>query len=399
MPSTRAALEREVTADAAARRNHLEAESSTTPQEGAGNATVTIDEQIAQARQRRNALEKQRELDALNAEIERLQTRPREEPAMANNTRNVEDFLESVESEVSTPTTSSKRTREEFETTAYRSFLKPDILRDYYGKSVRDHREWVRDAEVTFRRCPRYFQHDEEKILFSMASLKGNPKELWFNEEGQHPAIQWTWATYTQWLLNLIEDPVNRQITVAQQYREAEQKPSQGIREFEAYLSSLEAQLPVYTQEQLVMHLFTRLKPSLRQEIVQIGNIPTTRDTLLSAGTRLENNHKKHSGTPSKPGRIHNALPTRDGKGKDNSNPNIDGRQNRPTEGRMGQGNNSPANIECYNCKRKGHIAINCRLPKAADKLEANRTPIGNVNQPSGKDEPSGKKQRRRGRE
>jgi hypothetical protein len=391
MPSTRAGA-------AATQRSPVEAESSVTPQINVDNATVGIEEQIAQAQRVRDALLKQRELDRINADIERLRSGAVEEPIVANNNR-VNQFLDTMDSEASTPSTSTKRTRDDFESAAHRSFLKPDTLRDYYGKSVRDHREWVRDAEITFRRCPRYFLKDQDRILFSMASLRGTPKELWFNEEDQHPVDEWTWPSYTDWLLNLIEDPINRQITVAQLYREAEQKPTQGIREFEAYLSSLEAQLPVYTQEQLVMHLFTRLKPSLRQDIVQIGNIPTTRDTLLSAGTRLENNHKKHSGGGSKPGRTHNALPIREATGNESSKSNTNGRHNQSSERKTEQGYNNHANLECFNCGKKGHISTNCRSPRVNDKSEANRTPVGNVNQPSGKDEPSEKRQRRRGKE
>ena len=92
------------------------------------------------------------------------------------------------------------------------------------------------------------------------------------------------------YLLNLVEDPVNRQLHNAQAYTEAVQKSGQSVHAFAAYLSTLEAQLPPYNEEHLVMHLFTKLRPEIRKALSNYQDLPNKRDSLVALAARLENN-------------------------------------------------------------------------------------------------------------
>ena len=50
----------------------------------------------------------------------------------------------------------------------YRKTLKPSSLEKYEGKSLREYRDWTRDAETCFRLTPYNFETDESKILYVM---------------------------------------------------------------------------------------------------------------------------------------------------------------------------------------------------------------------------------------
>ena len=54
-----------------------------------------------------------------------------------------------------------------------------------------------------------------------MQSLKGNPKEQWHNERVQVPVIANSWEYFTNFLLDKVEDPVNRQLNINQEFTDA----------------------------------------------------------------------------------------------------------------------------------------------------------------------------------
>ena len=62
---------------------------------------------------------------------------------------------------------------------------------------------------------------------------------------------------------------------------------------FDAYLTSLEAQLPPFTESQRTFALMTRLRPELQETIIRIGVLPVDRNALLSLAARLETTTKR----------------------------------------------------------------------------------------------------------
>ena len=69
----------------------------------------------------------------------------------------------------------------------YRKILKPSSLEKYKGKSLREHRDWTRDAKTYFYLTPYNFETDESKILYIIQYLKGDAKEFWYNYEREYP--------------------------------------------------------------------------------------------------------------------------------------------------------------------------------------------------------------------
>ena len=107
------------------------------------NIRMALDEQIAQATQTRDRLRKQRQLENINREIAAL-----EQGHRAGSNVEPNPLLE-------THATGSKRPSDEALIRASkRRNIKPKELPEYHGKSRREHREWMRDANVAFALTP-----------------------------------------------------------------------------------------------------------------------------------------------------------------------------------------------------------------------------------------------------
>ena len=146
-------------------------DSSDESESGDSNICMALNEQIARATQTQDCLRKQRQLENINQEIVALEQGHQAESDVEPNPP------------IKIHTTGLKRPSDEVLIQASkRRNIKPKKLPEYHGKSRREHRKWVHDADVAFALTLWNFYDDEEKILWAMKSLKGDPKEQWHNE-------------------------------------------------------------------------------------------------------------------------------------------------------------------------------------------------------------------------
>ena len=87
-------------------------------------------------------------------------------------------------------------------------------LKKYHDKIIKEHKEWIRDVKISFQNISWHFESDEKKILYCMIYLKSESKKLWFNHEETMSAVQQMWFNFINFLLNLIENSMNRSIDV-----------------------------------------------------------------------------------------------------------------------------------------------------------------------------------------
>ena len=147
---------------------------------------MALDEQIAQATQTQDRLQKQRQLENINQEIAALKQGHRAESDVELNP-SLEIYAKGL-----------KRPSDEVLIRASkRRNIKPEKLPDYHGKSRREHCEWVRDANVAFALMPWNFQDDMERIIWAMQALKGDPKEQWHNKCTRDPVVTQSWDILT----------------------------------------------------------------------------------------------------------------------------------------------------------------------------------------------------------
>ncbi len=158
---------------------------------------------------------------------------------------------------------------------------------------IRKHREWIYDVKILFQNIFWHFESDEKKILYCMIYLKSESKKLWFNHEETMSAAQQMWFNFIDFLLNLIENSMNRSINVTQQYMNASQRSNQMIQTFAAHLSTLKHQLSLYSNEHKWTHLFIKLRSELCVIITNVQSISITWDALINLVARLKTNLQK----------------------------------------------------------------------------------------------------------
>ncbi len=123
-----------------------------------------------------------------------------------------------------------------------------------------------------------------------MIYLKNESKKLWFNHEETMSATQQMWFNFINFLLNLIENLMNQDIDVTQQYTNTSQRSNQMIWMFAAHLSILKHQLSLYNDEHKQTHLFIKLKSELRMIITNVQLISIIWDVLINFVAWLKTN-------------------------------------------------------------------------------------------------------------
>jgi hypothetical protein len=268
-----------------------------------------------------------------------------------------------------------------------RLVIKPSGMSQYFGRSQSEHRQWVREAETKFRQSPPYFVTDKDKILFTMDSLRGEPANIWFPYEKENRVTEEgpTWEFYTQFLLDLVKDPANRKIDDAQEYADARQREGQSAQAFHSYLQTLEARLPPYTEEQLVINYFTKIDARTRKHFLDQPNLPVIRSALVQLAQRFENNRREGPGSQGK-GKFKKDKPEKkpEPPRSRSSGPSAQSQTNSSIEKRK--------SLKCFGCGGD-HYKNKCPNRNASG---VNQTEIGSTEQEAGKAKASQNPLRRR---
>ncbi|ELR03502.1 hypothetical protein GMDG_01253 [Pseudogymnoascus destructans 20631-21] len=112
--------------------------------------------------------------------------------------------------------------------------------------NVGEHNEFITSCELAFRLEP-LARTDEFRCDFAATWLEGEPRDAWLRHE-KEPNFQKTWKEFKRFLLDLVQDPVNRTISMVMKYEEARQRSSQLAQAFATYLETLEAEMPAYSE-------------------------------------------------------------------------------------------------------------------------------------------------------
>ncbi len=203
-----------------------------------------------------------------------------------------------------------------------------------------------------------------------MIYLKSESKKLWFDHEETMSAAQQMWFNFINFLLNLIEDSMNRGIDVTQQYANASQRSDQMIRTFAAHLSTLKHQLSLYSDEHKRAHLFIKLRPELRVIITNVQSISITRNALIDLVARLKTNLRKEHVLSSKRLRdedLHDRdrvnKKTHSKRKKSHRSTKLDSLSKMSSHALSCYSKNL-FNITCYICNRKNHYSTDCKVEK-----------------------------------
>ncbi|KAL2037831.1 hypothetical protein N7G274_009305 [Stereocaulon virgatum] len=181
--------------------------------------------------------------------------------------------------------------------------LRPEKLRPYYGNSEGEHIRWFADAEIIFLLSPEYFTTERAKILYCMQSLEGDAATQWRLYFRKDRVDEYSFEDFSRFLLDMVADPVKRRLLAYDRYCNTKQQPGQMVLAFEAYLEELEAHMVPLPEEFRVNMFLSGLRSELKSKILSIGNVPTTRESLLALAMMQEKNLERYQPTPRSSGK------------------------------------------------------------------------------------------------
>jgi hypothetical protein len=171
--------------------------------------------------------------------------------------------------------------------------IKFDKIFLYHDKSIKKHRDYVKNLTTIFRLISNDFSTKNFKIVYVMQSLAEKSKKTWYRFEKQYLDHEYIFKKYCEHLFDLIENFVNRHLHHAQFFSNAKQKKKQSMQAFDAFLNSLESQLTSYIEKQRIIHLFIKLRSKLRAALTNYQNLFIIKKELLILTNRLKNNMNK----------------------------------------------------------------------------------------------------------
>ena len=243
-------------------------------------------------------------------------------------------------------------------------------LKKYHDKIIREHREWIRDVKISFQNIFWHFESDEKKILYCMIYLKSESKKLWFDHEETMFTAQQTWFNFINFLLNLIENLMNWDIDVTQQYANASQRSDQMIWMFSTHLSILKHQLSLCNDEHKQVYLFIKLRSELHVIITNVQSISITQDALIDLVTQLKTNLRKEHVLSSKRFQDENLhdwdkvnKKTHSKRKKSHWSTRFDSSSKTSSHASSCYSKNL-FNITCYMCNQKSHYFTDCKDEK-----------------------------------
>jgi len=157
----------------------------------------------------------------------------------------------------------------------------------FKGNTLKEATIFLSELETVFELSKDEWTTERERVLFASTFLDKEPSEQWHFTPGH---LDFTYDQFVAFVNNCVADPINRTFDIGLQYEKARQKDNQTIDVFARELATLESQLPEddYTEAQRTRHLLNKLNPTLRKEITIKGDLPRSRDALVSLGRRIE---------------------------------------------------------------------------------------------------------------
>ena len=93
----------------------------------------------------------------------------------------------------------------------------------FKGKTLREAREFIRSLELVFALSMDTYQHDREKVLYGVMFLAGEPRETWHHNHSVSELKGYSWEAFKNFVLDSVEDLVNRSLSVTVAYEAARQ--------------------------------------------------------------------------------------------------------------------------------------------------------------------------------
>jgi hypothetical protein len=265
-------------------------------------------------------------------------------------------------------------------TTSRKRTIKLDKILLYHDKSIKKHRDYVKNLTTIFRLISNDFSTKDFKIVYAMQSLAEEFKKTWYRFEKQNLDYEYIFKKYCEHLLDLIENFVNRYLHHAQFFSNAKQEKKQSMQIFNAFLNNLESQLTSYIEKQHIIHLFIKFRSKLRAALTNYQNLFIIKKKLLILTNRLKNNMKKtidvQTTFDSRSSNFKTSFNKRRNKdekleNKNSFNDKIKTKNRRKNIDEKKRKRSNHSHLICHKCNEVEHIATNCLDLKKNFKINA----------------------------
>ncbi len=347
---------------------------------------LNLNERLEQAKRLLRDREKLQKLKEMKTKIRVLKRRASEiieESTKKIESKEIEFFSNnlmqsiSISEKVVTSTVSSQK---EDVTASRKRTIRLDKISLYHDKSIKKHRDYVKNLTTIFRLIFDDFSTKNSKIVYAMQSLTEKSKKTWYRFEEQNLDHEYTFKKYCEHLLDLIENSINRHLHHAQLFSNAKQEKKQSMQAFDAFLNNLESQLTLYIEKQRIIHLFIKLRSKLRSALTNYQNLLIIKKELLILTNRLKNNMKKtidaqatfdsrSSSFKTSQNKNREKDEKRDNRNSSNDKSKTNNRRENADEKKRKRSNHS--HLICHKCNEIKHIATNCFDLKKKLKINA----------------------------
>ncbi len=224
-----------------------------------------LNERLEQAKRLLRDREKLQKLKEMKTKIRALKRKASE--IIEESTKKIESFSNNLMQSISISekvVTSTVLSQKEEMTASRKRTIRLDKISLYHDKSIKKHRDYVRNLTTTFRLIFDDFSTKNSKIVYVMQFLTKEFKKTWYRFEEQNLDHDYIFKKYCEHLLDLIENSINRHLHHAQFFSNAKQEKKQSMQAFDVFLNNLESQLTSYIEKQRITHLFIKLRSKLR---------------------------------------------------------------------------------------------------------------------------------------
>jgi hypothetical protein len=283
------------------------------------------------------------------------------------------------------------------------------------GSSLREWGDWKRDIERVFEGDPNTYQHGSQKVLKALDYLDSNLKSLWYTYTEQAGGIK-KWQHFLKWTRDNVQHGQNATATLYEQLNQAMQLSHKSPVQFNAYLASIERDLPQQTEQASAMTFYSKLSSELKRQFKTSNiQIPETRAKCVAISQRIweglhqdgplsnrtrdftYQNHQGDMNDRQDPKRgqqrpfHHRSLNGYRGSSREGTQIGHTPRPNTKTKDKdkIPPGVNKAGDLTCHKCGKSGHFRINCpRKDEQPARMQHRRkAPMSNSN--SSDDEPS----------
>jgi hypothetical protein len=155
--------------------------------------------------------------------------------------------------------------------------------------SFRAWTDWKADLERVWAGAPWKYERDTLKIIKAVSKMDKACRARWNAYVRINPTRDNDYGHFLDWTRTLVRNNVSFETTVYEEYEKASQRDNQSPMDFDAYLSSIERELPEVPDSIQANRFYAKLNEDIVKQIKISGlrTLPNTRTEMVALAQRV----------------------------------------------------------------------------------------------------------------